>query len=751
MRGSVKFFTFWRRWAGRASIGVLGLLVPGESSAAQGREANNESPLILRRLAGPVILDGVSDEPAWDAVPPLPLTMYVPVFRGALTERSEIRIAYNDDYLYVSGRFFDREPSGIRVNSLYRDRSSGDDVFGILVDAFNDNDTGLWFWTNPAGVRGDATISGDGQSTNDSWNTYWDVAAAITDEGWFAEMRIPMSSLGFQALDGRVDMGITAYRYIARKNERQVFPEIPPDFSFLRPSLAHGVVLDGVRTRKPIYVTPYVTSGLDQTALLDQQTSQYGLDDDFSNEIGGDIKYNFTSNFTLDVTVNTDFAQVEADDQQINLTRFSLFFPEKRQFFQERSGVFDFSTGGSTRLFHSRRIGLDDDGNAIRLLGGARLVGRAGEWDVGALNMQTARSDHLPAENFGVLRARRRVFNEYSNAGAMLTTRLGDDGSYNVAYGLDGTFRIAADDYLTVQWAQSFDDSIIGANGFQFDKTGLLRVSLNRRRNRGFTYGFTGRWSGADYRPNMGFTTRQDFSDLFYSFSYFHYPTGDGPFRRIDPFQLFGSVALRNADGTVESAFVEHDFDLQWKSGASLGLDLELYYEDLREPLSLAEGTSVPIGRYVFPGFAGDYNMPLGRLFRTQFNWGIQQFYDGWSTNFVVRPNWNVSRFLEFNLRYQVDLVRFPERDEGFDAHIIRFRTRAALNTRLSFNAFVQFSNTANFGGANVRVRYNFREGNDLWLVYDQGVNLDRHRTVPVLPFTDNRTVLLKYTHTFAR
>jgi hypothetical protein len=722
------------------------------SAAQQGGDANREPPLILTRIAGPIVLDGMSDEPGWDGVAPLPLTMYVPVFRGVLTERSEVRIAYDADFLYVSGRFFDSDPSGIRVNSLYRDRSSGDDVFGILVDAFNDNDTGLWFWTNPAGVRGDATISGDGQgSTNDSWNTYWDVVATITEDGWFAEMRIPMSSLGFQALDGRVEMGITAYRYIARKNERQIFPEIPPDFSFLRPSLARNAVLEGVRNRKPVYVTPYVTSGLDQNALLDEQTSQYGLHDDFSNEIGGDVKYNFTSNLTLDVTVNTDFAQVEADDQQVNLTRFSLFFPEKRQFFQERSGVFDFSTGGSTRLFHSRRIGLDDDGNAIRILGGARLVGRAGDWDVGALNMQTARSDFLPSENFGVLRARRRVFNEFSNAGGMLTTRLGDDGSYNVAYGLDGAFRVAGDDYLTVQWAQSFDDSIIGANGFEFDKTGLLRVSLNRRRDRGFTYGLTGRWSGADYRPGTGFTTRQDFSDLFYSFSYFHYPTGDGPFRRIDPFQLFGSVALRNADGTVESAFVEHDFDLQWKSGASLGLDLELYYEDLREPLFLAEGTSVPVGSYLFPAFAGDYNMPLGRLFRAQFNWGIQQFYDGWLTNFVVRPNWNVSRFLEFNLRYQLDLVRFPERDEGFDAHIIRFRTRAALDTRLSLNAFVQFSNTANFGGANIRVRYNFREGNDLWLVYDQGVNLDRHRTVPALPFTDNRTVLLKYTHTFAR
>ena len=233
------------------------------------------------------------------------------------------------------------------------------------------------------------------------------------------------------------------------------------------------------------------------------------------------------------------------------------------------------------------------------------------------------------------------------------------------------------------------------------------------------------------------------------SFSYFHYPTGDGPFRRIDVFQLFGSLAVRNEDGSVESAFVEHDFDLQWKSGGSLGLDLELYYEDVRQPLSFPSGTSVPVGSYTFPRFEGDYSTPRGNLFRAGFNWGVQKFYDGWRANVGMSPVWNASRFLELNARYQVDFVRFPDRNQGFDAHILRLRSRASFNTKFSVNAFVQVSNASDYAAANVRFRYNFREGNDLWVVYNEGVNLDRDRTSPSLPFTDTRTVLLKYTHTF--
>ena len=733
-----------------APLGAPVLAQVTDSTGIPGYALEN-GRLMLPRIEGPIELDGLSQEAAWQQIDPLPLTMHIPTFRAPLTERSEIRIAHDDDYVYVSARFFDTEPAGIRVNSMYRDRWNNDDNFGIMIDAFDDNDNGLWFWTTPAGVRGDATISGDGYGpTNGSWNTYWDVATELTDEGWFAEMRIPFSSLGFQATDGRVEVAVITYRYIARKNEWQVFPAIPPEFTMLRPSLARDAVLEGVQTHKPVYITPYLLSGVDRTNQLNDAGDQFDVLSEVDYEVGGDLKYNVTNNTTLDLTINTDFAQVEADDYQVNLTRFPLFYPEKRQFFQERSSTFYFLTGGATRLFHSRRIGLDE-GEPVRIIGGARFVGRMGNWDLGVLDMQTTRTDRLPSENFGVARVRGRVINQYSNAGAMVTSRLGDDGSYNVAYGLDGSVRYSGDDYFTVQWAQTFDDGVIADSGFRFMKAALVRVTASRARQRGFTYSFSGRYSGADYNPQMGFVTRQNFTDLFYSLSYFHYPEGDGPFRRIDPFQLFGSIALRNTDRTVESAFVEHDFDLQWNSGASLGLDLELYYEDLREPLWFPNETEVPAGNYTFPRFEGDYNMAPGSLFRSSFGWGIQKFYDGWLADIGLYPRWNPSRFLGLSAVYQLNVVRFPDRDQGFDSHLVRLRIQAALNTKLSLNAFVQLSNTADYAAANVRIRYNFREGSDLWLVYNEGMNLDRYRSSPPLPLSDTRTLMLKYTYTFAR
>jgi hypothetical protein len=735
-------------------VALAAAFPPGASelAAQEGADPSWRAPdtlIVLSRLDGPVELDGPSDEAAWRGIEPLPMTMYTPSFRGELTERTEIRIGYDDEFLYVAGRFYDSDPSGIQVNSMYRDRLSGDDCFGMVVDPFNDNDIGLWFFTTPAGLRGDVSIAGDGAgSWNGSWNTYWDVAAVETEEGWFAELRIPFSSLGFQAVDQRVEMGISAYRYIPRKNERQVFPEIPPEFDYLRPSLAQDAILEGVSTHRPVYLTPYVLSGVGQDAVLTSVGDRYQLDSEVEGQVGGDLKYNVTSNLTADLTVNTDFAQVEADDWQVNLTRFSLFFPEKRQFFQERSGVFDFFTGGATRLFYSRHIGLYE-GEAIPIIGGARLVGRVGDWDVGVLDMQTKRSTHLPSENFGVARARRRVFNQYSNAGAMLTTRLGDDGSYNIAYGLDGTFRYTGDDYLGIRLAQSVDDQIIADRGFRFAEASAVRLYLDRARERGFSYFFSARRFGADYNPEMGFVTRRNFSDFYYSVAYFHYPEA-GPFRRIDPFQLFGSVALRNPDGSVESAFVEHDVDFGWRSGAWLGLDLELYYEDVRETLDFPLGTYVPPGSYTFPRFEFDFSMPPGTPFRFFVGGGAQAFYDGWRTNIWLVPRWNVSRHLEFTFQYEIDIVRFPDRDQGFDAHIGRLRIGTALDTKFSVNAFLQYSNISDFGAANVRLRYNFREGNDLWLVYNEGYNLDRDRSEPALPLTDNRTILLKYTYTFA-
>jgi len=409
--------------------------------------------LVLPRINGPVTLDGLSDEPAWKGIEPFPVIMYMPNFGVEPSERTEILVAYDDDFLYVAGRLYDREPSKIQANSKERDsRDPSSEWFSIFIDSFNDKENALAFLTTPAGLRNDFTISNDAVGAdpiNRSWNTFWDVATVCNDEGWFAEMRIPFSSLRFQDRNGHVVMGIITWRYIARKAEWIVFPAIPPNWGFIsfeKPSKAQEVIFEGIYSRKPLYVAPYVLGGLGHYSELNEEKTIYQRIENLEHEAGLDVKYGLTSNLTLDITLNTDFAQVEADDQQANLTRFSLFFPEKRLFFQERSSNFDFNfeTSEPNRLFYSRRIGIHE-GKLVRIYGGARLVGRVGPWDLGFLSMQTAQTEDLPSENFGVFRLRRRVFNPYSYIGVISTTRFGMDGTYNVAYGLDGIIRVFGD------------------------------------------------------------------------------------------------------------------------------------------------------------------------------------------------------------------------------------------------------------------------------------------------------------------
>jgi hypothetical protein len=548
---------------------------------------------------------------------------------------------------------------------------------------------------------------------------------------------------------GRVPIAFTTYRYVARKNERQIFPDIAPEYNYFRASLAHSTVIDNVDSRRPAYFTPYVLGGAEQTNTLNGSSSAYDQQTTGDGQVGFDLKYNVTNNMTADFTVNTDFAQVEADNWQVNLTRYPLFFPEKRQFFLERSGTFDFRTGGSTRLFHSRRIGLDN-GEPVQIIGGARLVGRTGEWDVGVLNMQTAKSNFLPSENFGVGRLKRRVLNDRSNVGAMVTTRIGTNGAYNLGYGLDTRINVFGDDYFSLHLAQTVDDSIVADRGFRLAPSALVRMTYGRTRSRGLTYFFSGRYQGEGYRPEMGFISRANVSEFFYWMAYFHYPE-TGPFRRIDPFQLFGQFVLRNEDGSIESGYVEHDFDLNWRNASSLGLDLELYYDELREPLSFPGGSVVPIGSYVYPRFEFDYSTAPGNLLNTGVGGGVQQFYDGWRMNGWIGPQWNMSRYVGVSASYQYDRVRFPDRSQGFDSHLLRLRGNLALNTKLAVNAFYQLSSTGDLTAANVRFRYNFREGNDLWIVYNAGWNMDRDRESPTLPRSAGRTLLVKYTHTIAR
>jgi Domain of unknown function (DUF5916) len=731
-----------RRHTGTSSwLAVLATAATATSLVAQ------QPAMPLPRIEGRITLDGRPDEPAWQAVPALPLTMYVPVFRGTPTQRTVIRVAYDDENVYAAGWFYDTDPSGIRINSLYRDRWNGDDAFAIYIDAFNDNRNAKWFGTTPAGIRFEQLVSDDGATLNGNWDTFWDARATVTDEGWFAEVRIPFSSLGFQSIDGVAVMGLTVTRLVSRINERVTFPAIDPRLDFRQPSAAQDVRLTGVHSARPLYATPYALTGVEQSPVLATDGSRFLDNRDVPREIGLDLRYPLSSELTLDLSANTDFAQVEADDQQVNLDRFSLFYPEKRRFFQERSEIFDFTMGNSGgRLFHSRQIGLVS-GVRVPVLGGGRLVGRAGAWDVGLLDMQTRSSGAAPSENFGVARVKRSILNPYSSAGAMVTSRV-SNGLRNNAYGLDATIRLFGDDYLSLRWAQTFNDNDPDSTGFM-DRSQYY-VNWARRATRGLSYEASTTRSGSAYNPGLGFLPRHDFTTANAIANYYIFTDSSSIFRRVYPGALAFST-FRNSDGRIESG--QYAVWVEWdtKAGGNGWIEPKVFREDVLEPFLVGGVVEVPAGTYTFADLQFVLTMPAGRRLRAGIDARAGSYFDGTREQIIITPTWNISPKLEVGGDYQLTHLRFNDRDTGADIHLARLRLRAALDARASGNALIQYNSTTDRLAFNFRLRYNFAEGTDLWLVYDETLATDRLVSDTGLrdPLSASRALVLKYSHTF--
>jgi hypothetical protein len=731
-----------------------GLRAPATAApdSAADRPVGSRTPALIGRVQGSIQIDGHIREATWEAAHPLPMMMRAPVFDGVPTERTDVRIAYDAEALYVAARLYDRTPDRVRAYSLYRDRYEGGDRLGILLDAYNDSETGRHFWTTPAGIRGDEAISADGYATNASWDAPWTVATAQDAEGWTVEMRLPFASLGIQVANDVATMGLIVHRTIARKNEQITFPAISPGRELLSPSLAHDITLNGIQADPVLYVTPYLTGGGDR--ILQAQTGDYTRDMQY--DAGFDLRYRPTNNLTLDVTANTDFAQVEADEVQINLTRFSLFFPEKRPFFQERAGLFEYSTRvfGADRLFYSRRIGLVD-GRPVPIIGGAKLTGRDGPWDLGLMSLQTARQGAAPSENFAVGRVRRSAFNEASTLGALATSRTGLDGSYNVAYGLDADVRLGGTDFLVAKWAQTLDDRVITQRGVEPWASGFVQVQVERRQRLGFNYWLTATRSGPDFQPDMGFVQRTDFSELVGWVSYDWILGERTPIRLLSPFQVYGFAVYRNADRSLESALVEWDTDIEWDSGIRLSTDVEWHVEDLREPLDLPGATRLPARRYRFWTVNASVESPAGRPIEGEAEGGLSTFYDGLRWDVELEAQWNASRYMQMASEYAFTRVRFPAlnmKDEptpGFDAHLARWRLQTAVNARLSMDAFLQYASTSDRLGISARLRYTVGEGRDLWLVYDEQLTPARWDRRNALPMSDARALILKLTYTF--
>lgn len=726
--------------------------------------ARSQTPVVIQKLALPIDFDGLSDDEAWKGIQVLPLVMMMPNFGFPPSEKTEVLVAFDDEYFWVAGRLFDSEPAKIQARSKKRDlQEATSDFFAILIDTFNDKENALCFATTPAGLRWDAAIFNDAEPRmpmeepfNLSWNTFWDVKVVINDQGWFVEMKIPLSSLRFQAKDGRVIMGLTCYRWIARKNENDIFPAIPPKWGFtsaFKPSQAQEIMLEGLRSRNPLYIAPYVLGGTGFSYDLSDNESTYLRSKTPAAELGLDIKYGLSSNLTLDVTLNPDFAQVEADDQQVNLTRYSLFFPEKRLFFQERASVFDFSFGAFNRLFYSRRIGLYEDeeeevSKVIPIYGGVRLIGRSGPWDLGFMDMQTAPKEEegVPGENFGVVRIRRRVLNPYSYVGAMITSRIGSDGFYNEAYGFDGIFRVSGDNYLSFAWAQTFE------NGRRNDPLSLdparLRIAYERRTQEGWGVYLGVSRAGKDYVPGMGFEMREDYTASRAEVLYGWLP-GEKSFLQSHSVRAEGMITLRNEDLTVESAEVGPAWEFSTKSGWGGRLSYQFNKESLRDVLEFSDETSIPPGEYSFSGPQVFIYAPMGGLLGFMSMMEAGSFYDGRRITLRIMPTWSILPDLSLSGQYEYNRLKFSARAQELIAHLIQLRLVATLDTRFSILTFVQYNSAEDLVIGNVRFRYNPREGIDLYLVYNEVLNTDRTGKVPSPPLSGSRAVMLKYSYTF--
>jgi len=718
--------------------------------------AQEKPPLRIHRLDEALVFDGKSNEKAWENIESLPMVMQIPNFGQEPTERTEVLIAFDDDYLYIAGRMYDKEPGKIQSPSKKRDyMQPNTEWFGILLDTFCDKENGLSFYTTPSGLRFDAEVYNDGEprsSThvpiNFNWNTFWDVRTVIDAEGWFLEMRIPFSSLRFQEKDGRVTMGLIAIRFIPRKNESVVFPAIYPKwggYSNWKCSQAHTIELTGVRSKRPVYVTPYALMGYGQQNELNEPETTYVHSRNPTFEAGLDVKYSLASNLTLDLTLNTDFAQVEADDQQVNLTRLSLYFPEKRQFFQERSGIFDFSFGGPTRLFYSRNIGLNEE-EVVPIYGGARIVGRLGAWDLGFLDMQTMAAAGLSSENFGVFRVRRRVLNPYSYVGGILTTRLGTDGSYNIVYGLDSILRASENDYFLINWGQCFEDGTPN-NPLSLDLS-RFRLSWERRTIKGVGANLNVMRRGHDFNPGIGFERLDNYQGVEGRLTYGWMP---GEASALQSHYLYGRgrLLLHNEDNSLMSGELGPGWGFATRSGSLGEFGLVFNRESLLEPLEFSDDTEIPVGDYSFFGLKGMYQTPVGKLLSANFAMEAGGLYDGKRVSVRVSPNWAPAPDISLTGMYEFNHADFKDRGQKFIAHIIRLRLQATFTTAFSSSAFVQYNSAVGAVIANVRLRLNPREGNDLYLVFNQSFTTDRAREIPYLPAYNDRTILLKYSYTF--
>lgn len=700
------------------------------------------------RLITSIVFDGYVQENEWNGIDTISLVSHWPVFDSRPNAHTLLRVAYDDTYFYFSAMCFDN-PELIQGPFFERDNwGMSMDQITIILDTYNDDENGNIFVVTPTGSRIDVSSKNDGQGMEPidiSWNSFWEAKVQLSSEGWSVEGRIPFSSLRFQQVDDKVSMGLIVYRYVARERQMDIYPNIPPEWgfwSFLKSSQAQDVSFAGIQNSRPWFTSPYILAGLGHHHEQPEGDPLSHKVSDDQLTAGLDVQHAITDNMNMDLTLNTDFAQVEADDQVVNLSRFSLFFPEKRRFFLERSSIMDFSFEGNNRLFYSRRIGIND-GRISPLWGGARIVGRIGKYDVGFLNMQSRSKFDFASENFGVFRFRRKISEGNSYLGGILTSRTDFKGNLNLTYGVDGIINLFGNDYLKFNLARtSQSEDSLSYSDF-FDDRKRVYVMWENRTQVGFNYSLSYSQVDAHYEPGLGFETRKSFKAFGDRLSYGWFPKKSTSLRFMN-INLNVTAYFPDDNFELESVLFEPSLNFEWKKDNRLAITYSRFQDRPTEAFDLSDEVTISPGDYVNNEIRLYYQTPSVKFLNAEFEATHGSFYDGSRISASVTPTYVISKYLTLSGFYQYNYIGF-DHSTDYLAHVARLKVTTSLNVKFSINTFVQVNSLSKVSVINLRLRYNPKDGNDLYLVYNEILNgKDRPQT-----YTDARAFLVKYVHTF--
>jgi hypothetical protein len=696
------------------------------SSQARALSAQSDTRPVTpaHRLSGPVTLDGRLDESAWAETNPIVnFVQREPIEGQPVSERTEVRILTDGQALYIGASLFDSDAGAISLGERIRDADlERGDYFGIILDTYRDRQNGFIFSTTPAGIEYDAQVVKEGQGggvfqrgqnrqqagamggLNVNWDGSWEVATTRDENGWYVEMRIPFSTLRYGAGPTQT-WGMNLVRRIRRKNEEALWAPVPRQYDMMRLSVAGDLVGLEVPLQRSGTVTPY---------LLGAAERDYGatpLTTDYPGEAGFDAKLTFSS-LTLDATVNTDFAQVEVDEQRTNLTRFPLFFPEKRPFFLENAGVFSAGTPQAADLFFSRRIGISPNGAPVPILGGARVSGKAAGMNVGLMQIFTDAVVGDVAENaFTVARVASELPNR-SRVGAIFVQRRGthDASDFNRTYGVDGRMGLG-ESWTLDGWAALTETSPTDREFGRESAYSLLTTYQSRT--------WSGRLRmmqvGEDFNPEVGFVNRVGYRHLEASVQrIFRFPNISW-WRESNPHVTYQS--FWDFNGLKESGFLHFDAEIQFEGGGRFGPELNVVQEGLAEPFEVSPGVFIPTGDYSSINNSWDFGSDPSKRFSLLGRAELGEFFTGNRYGGNVTFTARHGETLASSLLIDHNIVHLPQGD--FEATLLGLRLGYFFNPNIFVQSLIQYSDQAQVWSANLRFAWLSTAGTGLYVVYN--------------------------------